>query len=83
MARRDRTSARSNLLHETLGRFLVDRGASNWEQSYFYKSRNVGLVIEGAAMGQRLAQFFLDDWNSPYAAKVDLCATYEVPKIAP
>jgi phosphatidylserine/phosphatidylglycerophosphate/cardiolipin synthase-like enzyme len=56
-------------------------GTSNWERDYFYESRNVGLVVEGAAFAQKLDRFFKDDWTSPYAALVDPCAMYEPPKI--
>jgi phosphatidylserine/phosphatidylglycerophosphate/cardiolipin synthase-like enzyme len=56
-------------------------GTSNWEKDYFYESRNVGLVVDGAAFAQKLDRFFRDDWTSPYAALVDPCAMYEPPKI--
>jgi phosphatidylserine/phosphatidylglycerophosphate/cardiolipin synthase-like enzyme len=58
-------------------------GTSNWERSYFYKCRNVGLIFEGASIAQRLDRFFLDGWESPYAAKVDPCASYQPPHVAP
>lgn len=55
-------------------------GTSNWERDYFYKSRNVGLVISGGALPPRLDAFFTDDWTSAYAAPVDPGARYEPPR---
>jgi len=43
-------------------------GTSNWEGDYFLKSRNVGIVAEGGALGPRLARVFEDGWSSPLAA---------------
>ncbi len=58
-------------------------GTSNWERSYFYDTRNVGLVIEGASLAGRLDRFFADGWNSAYAAAVDPCTTYVPPHVGP
>jgi phosphatidylserine/phosphatidylglycerophosphate/cardiolipin synthase-like enzyme len=55
-------------------------GTSNFEQDYFYASRNVGLVIEGGPVPKRLNAFFLDGWNAPYARSVDPCAVYTPPR---
>jgi phosphatidylserine/phosphatidylglycerophosphate/cardiolipin synthase-like enzyme len=52
-------------------------GTSNWERDYFERSRNVGLIVEGAAIGRRLDAFFADLWNSPYSSAVDPAARYE------
>lgn len=46
-------------------------GTSNWERDYFYKSRNVGLLIDGGALPPRLDSFFDGDWNSAYASTAD------------
>ena len=54
-------------------------GTSNWEKDYFFKSRNVGVIIESAGFAGRLARFFEDDWNSKYAVAVDPSAKYEPP----
>ncbi len=56
-------------------------GTSNWEKDYFHSSRNVGLIIEGGSVPQRLDTFFLEGWNGPYAKPVDPCATYVAPRI--
>jgi phosphatidylserine/phosphatidylglycerophosphate/cardiolipin synthase-like enzyme len=55
-------------------------GTSNWERDYFYDSRNVGLIIAGGALPARLERFFLDGWQSPYAAPVDPSAAYTPPR---
>ena len=55
-------------------------GTSNWERDYFYKSRNVGLIIAGGALPARLDAFFADDWKSAYVAPVDPAARYTAPR---
>lgn len=57
-------------------------GTSNWERDYFYESRNVGLIIEGGALPQRLEQFFADLWTSPYAQALDPARQYPAPRIS-
>jgi phosphatidylserine/phosphatidylglycerophosphate/cardiolipin synthase-like enzyme len=42
-------------------------GTSNWEGDYFLRSRNVGVVVRGGALGGRLAGVFEDGWAGPYA----------------
>jgi phosphatidylserine/phosphatidylglycerophosphate/cardiolipin synthase-like enzyme len=56
-------------------------GSGNWGRDYFYASRNVGIVAEGAGFAARLADFFLDGWRSAYAETVDPSAHYEPPRI--
>lgn len=56
-------------------------GTNNWEREYFSASRNLGLIVEGRALGEQLERFFQTTWDSPYAAAVDPGATYEAPKI--
>lgn len=55
-------------------------GTSNWEQGYFYKSRNIGMIVEGGPLTKRLDLFFNDGWTGAYAQSVDPCATYTPPK---
>jgi phosphatidylserine/phosphatidylglycerophosphate/cardiolipin synthase-like enzyme len=57
-------------------------GTSNWERDYFTRTRNVGLIIEGAAFARSLERFFTDTWRSPYAAEVDPRAKYAPPSIS-
>jgi phosphatidylserine/phosphatidylglycerophosphate/cardiolipin synthase-like enzyme len=55
-------------------------GTSNWERDYFYKSRNVGLVIAGGPLPPRLDAFFAGNWRSAYATPVDPAAHYTPPR---
>lgn len=56
-------------------------GTSNWEGDYFTKSRNVGLIVEGASISRRLGEVFEELWAGPYAELVDPRATYTPPSI--
>jgi phosphatidylserine/phosphatidylglycerophosphate/cardiolipin synthase-like enzyme len=51
-------------------------GSSNWEESYFTRTRNVGLMIEGAKIGSELETIFTSGWGSAYAKPFDANATY-------
>jgi phosphatidylserine/phosphatidylglycerophosphate/cardiolipin synthase-like enzyme len=55
-------------------------GTSNWEKDYFYKSRNVGLIIEGGPLPARLDAFFADNWNGKYVETVDPAKNYVPPR---
>jgi phosphatidylserine/phosphatidylglycerophosphate/cardiolipin synthase-like enzyme len=57
-------------------------GTSNWEGDYFFHSRNVGIIVEGYAVGAKLDRFFASTWSSPYAYDLDPCASYEPPRVA-
>ena len=52
-------------------------GSSNWEGSYFTTSRNAGLLLEGDAVGQRLADWFDTSWASEYSETVVPGKAYE------
>lgn len=54
-------------------------GSSNWERGYFYESRNVGFLLDGATANRALADFYQSNWQSPHTYEVDPEATYEVP----
>jgi len=56
-------------------------GTSNWERGYFHDSRNVGLVVEGRAFGERLDRYFESGWSSDLAEAVDPERSYEAPRI--
>lgn len=43
-------------------------GTSNWEGDYFYKSRNVSVVVEGGELVTRLGRVFENGWSSPHTA---------------
>lgn len=57
-------------------------GTSNWERDYFYESRNVGVVIEDAALAAQLDAFFAGNWGSRYAELVDPARRYEPPRVS-
>jgi phosphatidylserine/phosphatidylglycerophosphate/cardiolipin synthase-like enzyme len=56
-------------------------GTSNWEEDYFTRSRNVGLIIEGGAMAAQLERVFQSAFAGPYAEPVDPDRVYEAPRI--
>ncbi|HEX7663452.1 MAG TPA: phospholipase D-like domain-containing protein, partial [Polyangiaceae bacterium] len=55
-------------------------GSSNWEESYFTRTRNVGLVIEGKKFAGELDTVFEDGWSGKYAKAFDANATYATRK---
>jgi phosphatidylserine/phosphatidylglycerophosphate/cardiolipin synthase-like enzyme len=56
-------------------------GTSNWERDYFAASRNLGLIVDGKFLGEKLERYFATMWNSEYAQRVDPSATYSAPRI--
>ena len=56
-------------------------GTSNWEKDYFYRSRNLGVIVEDPRLAAQLAGFFATLWRSPYAVPVDPDASYPPPRI--
>jgi phosphatidylserine/phosphatidylglycerophosphate/cardiolipin synthase-like enzyme len=66
---------------------LVDRargwiGTSNWEEDYFTRSRNAGVVFDGGSTGETLHAFFETGWNSPYADDLRPEVEYAAPRIS-
>jgi phosphatidylserine/phosphatidylglycerophosphate/cardiolipin synthase-like enzyme len=57
-------------------------GTGNWEPDYFFKDRNVGLLIDGGQIPRRLEAFFLGNWASQYAAAFDRGRDYTAPRIS-
>jgi phosphatidylserine/phosphatidylglycerophosphate/cardiolipin synthase-like enzyme len=55
-------------------------GTSNWEREYFYKNRNVAVLVDDTTVVGQLAGFFADAWE--HATPVDPEATYVPPKIS-
>lgn len=41
-------------------------GTSNCEKSYFYSTRNMGVVCANPTLAATLSKIFLKSWNSPY-----------------
>jgi phosphatidylserine/phosphatidylglycerophosphate/cardiolipin synthase-like enzyme len=54
-------------------------GTSNWEHEYFYESRNLGVLVDSAALAARLDSFI--SATARYASNVDPDASYEPPRI--
>ncbi|MGZ6143553.1 MAG: phospholipase D-like domain-containing protein [Myxococcales bacterium] len=57
-------------------------GTGNWEPDYFFKDRNVGLLLDGGQIPAQLEAFFLGNWNSQYAAPFDRAREYAAPRIS-
>ncbi len=51
-------------------------GTSNMSYSYFYESRNVGLVVESGRFTERLRDIFYRSWNSEYAHPIESTGEY-------
>ena len=51
-------------------------GSSNWEESYFTRTRNVGVLVEGRKFAGKLDTIFEGDWGSKYSKEFDVNATY-------
>jgi phosphatidylserine/phosphatidylglycerophosphate/cardiolipin synthase-like enzyme len=56
-------------------------GTGNWEKAFFYKDRNVGVLIDDPVIANQLAGFFATLWQSSYAVPVDPDARYTPPRI--
>jgi phosphatidylserine/phosphatidylglycerophosphate/cardiolipin synthase-like enzyme len=56
-------------------------GTSNWAKDYFYHSRNLSLIFQGASFAATLQRIFEKSWESPYAHKADPCRQPEPPRI--
>jgi len=58
-------------------------GTSNWAPGYFYTSRNLGLIVEGAAFAKPLQRVFSDLWEGEYAEELKREGNYPRRKIGP
>ncbi len=56
-------------------------GTSNWEKSYFYKSRNMGIVIENRKLNHVFKNIFLKSWDGPYSYEVKPEIDYIPPRV--
>ena len=52
-------------------------GTSNAEKSYFYRVRNVGVVVASPTLAAILHRVFAKSWEGPYAERVDPGKKYE------
>jgi phosphatidylserine/phosphatidylglycerophosphate/cardiolipin synthase-like enzyme len=55
-------------------------GTSNFGEDYFHQSRNVGLIVEGAAFAAELDAWFVGTWTSSYASPIDPVRKYTAPR---
>jgi len=51
-------------------------GSSNWEEGYFTRTRNIGLMVDGVKFASELDTIFSDGWTSDYAKPFDANKTY-------
>jgi len=58
-------------------------GTSNFSGGYFYSSRNLGVIVDGASFAADVGQIFADVWGSDYAYALDPDRTYEPPQVGP
>jgi phosphatidylserine/phosphatidylglycerophosphate/cardiolipin synthase-like enzyme len=56
-------------------------GTSNWGYDYFFRSRNVEVVLRRPEIARVLDVIFLSLWNGPYARRLDPGKEYHAPRI--
>ena len=56
-------------------------GTSNWGYDYFFKSRNVEVLLRQKAVARGLDEIFLSLWNGPYVQRLDPDKAYTPPRI--
>ena len=56
-------------------------GTSNWGYDYFFKSRNVEVILKRPDVARILDEIFLSLWNGPYAQRLDPNKKYSPPRI--
>ena len=52
-------------------------GTANWEKSYFYNTRNVGIVVWNKKITNILRNIFLKSWNGPYTELIKADVEYK------
>jgi phosphatidylserine/phosphatidylglycerophosphate/cardiolipin synthase-like enzyme len=57
-------------------------GSSNFSGDYFFRSRNVGVVVEGKAIAGKLHRVFQRLWRGPYVETFDPARHASRPRIA-
>ncbi|MBN2344781.1 MAG: phospholipase [Candidatus Aminicenantes bacterium] len=56
-------------------------GTSNWGHDYFFRSRNVEVVLRRPGIARVLDKIFASLWDGPYAHKLDPDREYRAPRI--
>jgi len=51
-------------------------GTANWEKSYFYTTRNLGVVVHNDRITSTLERIFLKDWTGPYTELIKPGTSY-------
>ena len=57
-------------------------GTSNWGHDYFFRSRNIEVVLRRPASARVLDEIFLSLWNGPYVQRLDPDKEYQAPRIS-
>ncbi len=55
-------------------------GTSNWEKSYFYTSRNLGLIVYNKHITDQLQKVFLKSWDGIYTELIKPDINYSIRK---
>ncbi|HSQ34825.1 MAG TPA: phospholipase D-like domain-containing protein [Candidatus Binatia bacterium] len=56
-------------------------GTSNWGHDYFFKSRNIEVLLRRSEIARVLDEIFLSLWNGPYVQRLDPDKEYAPPRI--
>lgn len=56
-------------------------GTSNWGHDYFFRSRNVEVLLRRPEIARVLDEIFLSLWEGPYVHKLDPDKEYQAPRI--
>jgi len=56
-------------------------GTSNWGHDYFFRSRNVEVVLRLPQVARVLDDIFLSLWNGPYVTRLEPDKKYQPPRI--
>jgi HKD family nuclease len=57
-------------------------GTSNWGHDYFFRSRNVEVILKRPDIARVLDELFSSLWNGPYARRLDPEKEYQAPRIS-
>jgi phosphatidylserine/phosphatidylglycerophosphate/cardiolipin synthase-like enzyme len=52
-------------------------GTANWEKSYFYSTRNLGIVVHNGKIAGTLKRIFLKSWDGPYTELIKSDVEYK------
>ena len=55
-------------------------GTSNAEKSYFYNTRNLGVIVHNTKLAQSMKNIFMKGWNGPYTESVRSDGEYKARK---